>query len=206
MSKTRIACTETICNLAKNTPILYMWTFTFPQPLGFQHDDCFHVWKCFLKEVQRQGFFPGGVRVFELHKSGAVHIHALIIVRTYVRPIRAIWTRLGGGRLHVKAIPSGAAQYLAKYLNKRAMHKHTFKRGTRLWACWGTCKLFVCRCRDIEYDNLYTRCLKWAEPALRLEYYRRYGKMNPATTEETFKIYTEMFEHYLLMYLYTGQR
>lgn len=99
---------------------IYFWTFTFKETLP----DWWYPyrWHSFTRELV-WGIYGGtlaGLRVIECHAEHGLHYHALLNRRIWVGLVRAIGRRYGIGRIHVRkrAADIGAADYLAKYLDK----------------------------------------------------------------------------------------
>jgi hypothetical protein len=109
-----------------------MWTFTFPV---FMTPEC-------AREMVRQLFQwfsrrgASGVRCYESHRNGSLHIHAVMDRYLCVSTVRA-WTNAHGfGRIHVKFLnPSDSGEYIAKELGKRKQAVRG--KGVRVYATWG---------------------------------------------------------------------
>ena len=92
------------CNLDRifeGRPIAYMWTFTFPDLPVI--DEAAQRWRHLVNWLVR--CFQGtvfGVRVYELHRTHGIHIHAVINRRLNVNWIRHQAQHYGFGRIHVK--------------------------------------------------------------------------------------------------------
>jgi len=157
--KTKFAARATLHGLTEVQGSVYLWTFTYPQVLGEQHIVAMEIWRSFLKRVQRQKYFTRGCRVVELHKNGAIHIHAVIPDWISVIRVRNDWKAVGGGRLNVKSIASERALYIAKYLSKG--DKSQYVKGLRRWAVWGDWRNIRVRAKDVQFDTLLTRAYRW---------------------------------------------
>lgn len=197
--KTKIACKATILNAAKRYPILYMWTFTFPYALGVDHRMSMKAWAKFLHDARQKGLLKDGLRVCELHKNGALHIHVLCNVRCSILRVRPLWQSYGGGRLHVCPLAGSAGEYVAKYLNK---DKSRFVKGVRRWSCWGCWSLWSVRNSDVTFDTLYTRVFKWSYKTIRLNYYAITGKL--PTVVKCWSLFIEANNRFILAYLAEG--
>lgn len=149
----KFACERNCERLAERGRSVYLWTFTTadaPEPR-----ECALRWKKAVSQLTRAiDFF--GVRVFEMHPSGhGMHVHLVTSRRFDVNLVRGITTRCGFGRINVKAIPSSAANYVAKYLGKqRACLAVQLPRGVRAWAIVGR-KFFggYTRVKDCDEDS-----------------------------------------------------
>lgn len=121
--------------LRKHASKLYMWTLTFPYFATAETSR--DVVRQFIQWANRHG--ANGVRVYEKHRSGSLHIHIVMDRYFYVRTVRQYWESLGGGRIHVKILnPDDAGLYIAKELMKVGQ-KMGFPKGTRLYATFGNC-------------------------------------------------------------------
>jgi len=90
-----------------------------------------------------------GVRVFEMHETHGLHVHAIVIGRHDVDTIRQLAQHHGWGRIHVEAIkdPSQVV-YVAKYLSKT---RDGALQGKRVWSCFGG--FHGTRVKDIEVKS-----------------------------------------------------
>jgi hypothetical protein len=177
-----------------------MWTFTYHPGIGHDHSASMDIWREFLKTARMRHHFPGGMRVCELHKSGALHIHVLMSVRESVIWVRPLWEKMGGGRLHVCVMPSSAATYVAKYLSKE---KGRFEPGTRRWACWGNWREFSIRTKDVVFDTAIHRGFAWAHPSIRRDYFKETGCQ--PDLQRSWRIFYKRINYYMTLYLQTGK-
>jgi len=119
--------------LRGSTSRLFMWTFTFPYFASPEASR--EMVRRLIQHLRRKG--ASGVRVYEQHKSGSLHIHLVIDKYFHVNPVRHYWQSLGGGRIHCKFLsPSDAGQYITKELSKTSQ-RFSFKKGTRVYATFG---------------------------------------------------------------------
>lgn len=137
---------------------LYMWTFTFKEVLDIK--DTRKRWNYLLTLLKRQWPKLCGLRVFELHKSHGLHVHLVTNRWIDVNVARALASKAGWGRIHVKCIPAERAGYLAKYLSK---DRPECLKGWRLWAGFGDWDWT--RVKDVTFDSpfsrIYRACKEW---------------------------------------------
>lgn len=164
--KSSIACRFSIETLAGKLPNLYMWTFTWAEVKAVT--EAKKLWNRFVHDPDGWvAAFPymSGIRVFEIHPgadpfvpdlSHGLHVHALIDKRIPVDIVRSIWTRKGGGRLHVLRIPAEKAMYIGKYLSKSRIE---CLEGTRLWGPIG--RSHTHKVKDIVVDSRWTATYQW---------------------------------------------
>lgn len=134
MKKTHAACQLSISAFPE---ALYLWTFTFAEVLDIPVATM--RWKRLVTDPDGlTNAFPSlkGIRVFEMHPgkeglSHGLHIHMVCAVYMSVDVVRAISTKKGFGRIHVKKIDREKALYVAKYLSK---NREECLKGMRLWA------------------------------------------------------------------------
>ena len=128
-----LACEFNLLALRKDVPRLYMWTPTFPffaTPEAVREQV-----RQLVQWFNRQG--ATGIRVYELHKSGSLHLHVVIDKALWVGDVRRFWQGIGGGRIHVKHLsPQDYGQYITKELMKPAQ-KLGMPKGTRIYAAFG---------------------------------------------------------------------
>jgi len=132
--------------------------------------------------------YHGGVRVYERHKSGAVHVHLVLVYKrgaglrecrtmkigrrtTLASPgtgwlelwawWRALAARYNFGRVECLPVrkPERAGNYVSKYLTKG---EHNWQKGTRLYAVW---KLKVVTQRSFSFAGgrarLHRQFMRW---------------------------------------------
>ncbi len=160
--KSKCAFQFSVESLSDDVSHLFMWTFTWADALDLS--DASKRWSRFLSD--RDGFraaFPCafGLRVFEIHPgklilgerlSHGLPVHALFNQWLSVDIVRSIWTRKGGGRIHVKSIPKEKAIYVGKYLAKA---RPEGLNGHRLWAPSGDWE--ASKVRDIVVDSDWSK-------------------------------------------------
>jgi len=130
----QIACEFNLKELRRNSHRMYMWTLTFPffsTPVIARE-----MVRRFIQQVKR-GWSCNGVRVYENHRNGSLHIHIVLDRYLQVGAVRRFWVALGGGRIHCKFLsPEDAGNYIAKELGK-TRQSLGFAKGTRLYATFG---------------------------------------------------------------------
>jgi len=128
-----LACDFNLIELRKHAPNLYMWTLTFPYfavPEMVRESV-----RQMIQWLNRHG--ASGVRVYELHKSGSLHIHLVTDKLFYRNDIWDIWRSLGGGFVHKMLIDdTDHGAYITKELMKKAQ-KLGIKAGTRVYSAFG---------------------------------------------------------------------
>ena len=197
--KSRVALRQTA--LAVDVAKLYLWTFTFPQEIGFNHSDSLRRWRYLLKALHRAGLMQDGLRVCELHKSGALHVHVLTDRRYDVKMVRPISNKWGFGRIHVKRIPGEKAFYVCKYVTKTGTK---LDRGLRVWAVFGSWKAYHVKVRDIEIDTFEKRAWKKANEAgwIEKDYVRIYQTL--PDRQQKWAMWLAGSNGYIVMYLEQG--
>ena len=104
----QIACEFNLVALKKGVKQLYMWTPTFPffaRPESVRDQT-----RQLIQWFNRHG--ATGVRVYEMHKSGSLHLHIVLDKALWVGDVRSFWQSIGGGRIHVKILsPQDFGQY-----------------------------------------------------------------------------------------------
>lgn len=131
--KRRLACEWNLLELRKHAKQLYMWTPTFPY--FARPSDVRGMVREFIQYLNRHG--ANGVRVYENHDNGSLHLHIVTDKFFWVRQLRAYWESLGGGRIHVKFLnPDDAGFYIAKELMKTTQ-RAWMEKGTRVYATFG---------------------------------------------------------------------
>jgi len=130
---------------------LYCWTFTFPTVLDVKFAR--QRWALLSRSLVTQLGFRG-VRVFELHDSHGLHIHAVALGMYPLRLVRAICSRFNFGRVHVFRIKANPF-YICKYVTKTYRKENPWLKGSRLWAWIGDksdCDLHS-KVKDIVYTS-----------------------------------------------------
>jgi len=131
--KRYLACDWNLQALSKNTPRLYFWTLTFP--FFATAENTRELVRRQIQALNRLG--ASGIRVYETHKSGSLHIHLVLDKFLSVRRVRSYWNDLGGGRVHCKIIPLGDyGAYITKELMKKSQ-KLGLPKGTRIYSAFG---------------------------------------------------------------------
>lgn len=140
---------------------VYFWTFTFPDVPPIP--EAGQRWRRVVQWLQREfGETVWGLRVYELHETHGLHLHALVNKYLPVRRVRAAVEGYGFGRIHVTRIPVGMADYPAKYLGKQ--NRDDCLKGKRLWAAFG--KKDHTRVKDVEVDSTTTRAIRFCQTEL----------------------------------------
>jgi len=130
--KRQTACLFNLRELASSGD-LYLWTFTFRQFSRPENVRC--MVNSLVKLLGALG--ASGVRVYENHKRGSLHVHLVINRRLCVVRVRKLWEKWGGGRLHVLPITDGSkGEYIAKELSKNKQQAG-MEKGVRIYACFG---------------------------------------------------------------------
>jgi len=148
---------------------VYFWTFTFKRV--YDESDYSWRWTSFVKAIEyAHGNRRGrgkmfGLRVVEPHETHGLHYHALLNFRLSVDIVRRVGARFGIGRVDVvKCEDSGVGGYLAKYLAKSS------RWGSRVRS-WGTIGGFLaCRCKDVEIDSPFHRCMRSLVPDQKIDF------------------------------------
>ncbi len=179
MTKSKFAFESTAMRLF-DTGKVYLWTFTFP--------DVCSVEEASYRWSELCGWFSWcyrgavvGIRVYEMHQTHGMHVHALIIGRLDVNMVRVAAKRYGFGRINVKAADKGTAKYLAKYLGKSK--RHIALRGRRLWSVFGRLDSKT-RVSDVAVGSAISECFKFA----RLSGIRQFAELSAAA----YRMYNEM--------------
>ncbi len=169
MRKSAVACTFTAEHIIEAGGSTW-WTFTFDPgfkagDVGLNHDWGADQWDRCLRALRREYSNLGGIRVFEPHKDGRLHIHVIFNRRLPIQHVRRLSRRYGFGRINCKQVvtneSTGLAHYLTKYLRKTHADRHEhFRKGRRLWASFGKLpnKSLV---KNIRCDSPSSRFLKW---------------------------------------------
>jgi len=111
----------------------YMWTLTFP--FFARPEAVREMVRVMIRWLREHG--ATGVRVYEQHKSGGLHIHICMDKFFTCGRIRGVWRNLGGGRIHRKTLhDSDNGNYICKELMKPSQ-KRGFQKGTRVYAAFG---------------------------------------------------------------------
>lgn len=133
ISKRAYAFRRTFELVWESAPQCYFWTFTAG---GYLDDRAFaDAWNRFNRrwgEIRSADF--RGIRVFEPHKSGFLHCHAVINQRWDVNLIRTMTQAAGLGRIHARAGCEDDGEYLSKYLRK---NMNALAKGVRVWGKLG---------------------------------------------------------------------
>jgi hypothetical protein len=154
---------------------LYLWTFTLPMLCDVEVG-C-RLWSQLCKAlVEGVGFY--GVRVFELHETHGLHVHAVSSGYFPVSIVRAICSANGWGRVHVCRITRNP-YYVAKYVSK-GKREGAFK-GRRVWGCFGK---WVAAARtlvkDVGCDSMSARSFRVAWDSVAVRVLRVAGRGNQA--------------------------
>lgn len=162
--KSRVACQFNLETMLDRP--CYFWTFTFEVPADYETN--VGIWDQFLRALRRRFPTMYGIRVYEFHANGCLHVHALIDQRLSVNELRSIGKCYGVGRMQVKYVPlkkgEGLTPYLVKYLGK-GMREYSgeLKRGKRLWATFGPfpnrskVKNIVCDSKEANFARWWMR-------------------------------------------------
>jgi len=207
-AKSKIACQGTMEFSAGKNKIAYLWTFTFPFVFGSDCKPAAELWRRFIDHAQKVGLLETGVRVFEFHKNGALHIHAVVFKRYWVVKVRALWRKYQGGRVHVKPIPTEKMVYLCKYLGKRQQKKAP--KGMRMWSCWGKATRDVSvRVKDVTIDTMLLRAFRWSRPVLKTRLKTLKGadvhKMDKRTyNRNIWEVWVSTCDEMVLLYINQG--
>jgi len=153
MSRSRDALHANIDRLADKGQ-LYFWTFTFPTVIDVAVAR--RRWASLSRDLVRCVGFSG-VRVFELHDTHGLHIHAVVVGRYSLRLVRTLCLRNNFGRVHVMRITRNPF-YICKYVTKSYRADNPWLKGARLWAFIGT--EARTRCKDIEYESAQSTICK----------------------------------------------
>ncbi len=138
-----------------------MWCFTFADMPEIE--DAAQRWRHLVNWLVRH--FDGqvyGVRVYELHKTHGLHIHAIINQWISVNLMRPVARSFGFGRIHVKRVDREGADYLAKYLTKQ--DRDEWLQHKRLWTCFG--RFEHTKVKDIIVESDFTRAVKFCQQEL----------------------------------------
>jgi len=92
-------------------------------------------WTAWNQRMRKAKIAVQWMRFFEPHATHGWHVHCVAVRYYDVTMIRALATKFGFGRMHVKQIPAEAAGYLLKYVTK--YKRHSSDGRYRLWACCG---------------------------------------------------------------------
>jgi len=175
MTKSSVACELCIEALVKTGKATF-WTFTFDTgfalgDMGSDHEEAAEQWDKCLRAFRKARPDLAGVRVFEPHKNGRLHIHAVLNGYLPIGWVKAFASQFGFGRINCKKAEKGLDGYLSKYLRKglKVRHRH-FRKGRRLWASFGKFggKSLV---KNIEVESNYGTFFRWWSelPAKRAE-------------------------------------
>ena len=162
MTKSKAAFLFSVERLFAEVEHAYLWTFTFPDVPSI--DEGAQRWRRLVQWFDR--CFKGtvwGLRVYELHKTHGLHLHALRNRHVRVEIVRPAAKRYGFGRIHVKLVDKAGAKYLAKYLTKQG-RPECFE-GKRLWAAFGA--FCHCKVKDVEVTSDFTEAVKFCQQELR---------------------------------------
>jgi len=129
-------------------------TLTFP--CHQTADECAGAWDSLRKRGRRERWWPlDGVRVFERHKSGSFHVHA-ILPESCARSLQEVAHECGFGNIDVRPVWGlGVAGYLADEIGKRGQKDMAGAgRPVRVWAAWGSSRT---RVKDVTITTLFTQ-------------------------------------------------
>ena len=163
MTESKAAFNFNLDRLFADRQTAYFWTFTFPDLPDFP--EVRERWRKLVNWLKRA--FQDtvhGVRVYEIHETHGIHLHAIFNRRVPVQVLRPAAKRYGFGRIHVKRVSRAGAGYLAKYLGKQ--HRTEWLQGQRLWAAFGNFK--KCRVKDVEVESNFTRAVQFCKAELGL--------------------------------------
>jgi hypothetical protein len=159
MDKSKLACEMTIERFTNGADSCYLWTFTLPRKVDIP--TACKMWSDLGRDLVRTHDFRG-VRAFEIHPGGhGLHVHVVTVSRYDVSAIRPCCRHHGWGRIHVEAIPSSRAKYIAKYCTKADRPKCL--KGRRLWAPMG--KIQSTKVAHILCDTPLSRAMKCVSDA-----------------------------------------
>jgi hypothetical protein len=159
MTKSKFAFQCNLDTLFHSKIYGYLWTFTFADlpDIG----EAAERWRLLMNWLVRTAQ-ACGVRVYELHETHGVHIHAILDRYLHVRQIRPVAQHFGFGRIHVKKVDREGANYLAKYLTKQG--RTAWLKHKRLWTAFGPFR--HTRIKDIEVESNFTRAIKFCQQEL----------------------------------------
>lgn len=142
------------------------WTFTFPEMTSPKVGA--RMWSALSRDIVRR-LSIWGVRVFELHEAGGLHVHLLVHDRMPIGVVRYLAEKHGFGRINVdKCYRGKLPQYLTKYLQKQARDSSLY--GKRLWAAVGRWPVERAYVRDIKIESSWTDTVEFVrkdDPSLR---------------------------------------
>ena len=156
LTKSGVACWWSINRLIETRSPCHLWTLTvksvYPDSYyGNMHRNLMRSLRDDVRAGRMDKNCWGGVRVTEISPKGhGLHIHWIIAGRIPIRLILRRATEAGFGRIHVDPRPVTplAANYLAKYLNKR---HGQLNDGIRKWACIGNYD--GVKTRDVQFES-----------------------------------------------------
>jgi len=136
LSRSGLACWWSCRKLFSQGPV-YFWTFTTQECMpDFYYGNLRQKLLRCLFHSEREGRIPknwGGVRCIEPHPNGhGLHDHWLLNCRLWVGEVRHLAKQAGWGRIHVRRAFGWEANYLSKYVTKKACLS-----GLKRWSCIG---------------------------------------------------------------------
>jgi len=174
--------------LRKHSKGLYLWTFTFPR--FARPDNARGSVNKLIRWLGKQ-MKASGVRTYENHKRGGLHVHAVVNKHMDVRRVRERWRGYGGGRVHVlKLDREKDGSYIAKECTKNRQ-QYGMERGVRVYATFGPFwkRVDKSRVNDIEFrsndfwSHAVERGARWSDTVLFNYHMERQG-VGYATTSE----------------------
>ena len=179
MNKSRAAFLLSVKELARYrtrcTDSLYMWTLTLPIPVSSA--EAKDMWNHFLTLAHQKWPNLRGLRVFELQRSGRVHVHFLTHVWLDARDVRALAEQAGWGRTNATQIAEEAA---GPYMTKEFRRRAPSMKGWRIWDGFG--KWTWTKVVDVVIDSPFSRIYKACKTCFGWEgnydFFRRMRKVN----------------------------
>jgi len=157
MTKTAFAL-QLLCESVIAKGRATFWTFTFPEMV--RPSIGARMWSALCKSLVRR-LHIWGVRVFELHEAGGLHVHLLVSGRMPIGVVRYLAEKAGFGRIHVeKCFKGSLPKYLSKYLMKQARESSLY--GKRLWAAVGKWPVDRAYVRDIRVESVWSDTVAFA--------------------------------------------
>lgn len=161
MSYKSLAALQLSLNTLAEKGTSYFWTFTFASVIDLA--EARKRWALMSSALVRNLHWSA-IRVFELHESHGMHVHAVAVGRYNLRLVRYLSRLYGFGRVHVKRMTSGGIGYIAKYVCKTYRASYPCLKGMRLWAWAGTDKADSTKTSNIQNISCLasiTRSLIW---------------------------------------------
>ena len=207
--------------------IIRFWTFTIRKTQEYSNEE-FNlqfkkVWHRFITELRRNKILTKReqklqyVKVYELHRSGVLHIHLFSTEFIHWTKLQSLWDYAVGchfshvgkrGNVHTKKIPTSrqASHYISKYVTKMAIQKEI---KVRSWSKSGRVSIFDKRVSKgkwsiIRKDSIEYIHLRAGEPIL--------VEISPRVTDFSLKrvrppphpaIFIERFDWFLQQYLFS---